>query len=290
MKQIKKDDILADVLAKNHELIPIVNRFGIQLGVGEYTIEEICDKTKLNIDFLLTILNVYLDEDFFPQKKITEFETELLINYFNKNTENYYNALLPNIEKHLFAFISTGSQQNQSLTVLRKIFLQYKNEFTELVHKDILNQGPYPVELLYDIKNILIKHIHGTYSQNLCYAVIFSITNMINDLQIHNRLYEKVLKQKIKDLESNKDGKNINLHKIGKIKNDSNELTSREMEILIFVASGKTNKEIADNLNISINTVLTHRKNIIKKLGIRTVSGLTFYCITKGWITADITN
>jgi DNA-binding CsgD family transcriptional regulator len=48
---------------------------------------------------------------------------------------------------------------------------------------------------------------------------------------------------------------------------------------------GNLNKEIADMLNISLNTVLTHRKNIINKTGIKTVSGLTFYCLRNGLIT-----
>ena len=53
------------------------------------------------------------------------------------------------------------------------------------------------------------------------------------------------------------------------------------------IVKGITNKEIADKLNISLNTVLTHRKNITAKLGIKTVSGLTFYAIMNGIISGD---
>lgn len=56
-------------------------------------------------------------------------------------------------------------------------------------------------------------------------------------------------------------------------------LSEREKDIVREVALGKTNKEIADNLFISAHTVITHRKNITKKLGIKTVSGLTIYAI-----------
>ena len=63
-----------------------------------------------------------------------------------------------------------------------------------------------------------------------------------------------------------------------------NELSAREKEVLIEVASGKTNKEIAEKLFISVNTVITHRKNISAKLGIRSVSGLSVYALMNGLI------
>jgi DNA-binding CsgD family transcriptional regulator len=63
-----------------------------------------------------------------------------------------------------------------------------------------------------------------------------------------------------------------------------NELSEREREVLAKVAQGAINKEIADSLNISLNTVITHRKNITAKLGIKTISGLTVYAIINGII------
>ena len=57
------------------------------------------------------------------------------------------------------------------------------------------------------------------------------------------------------------------------------ELSEREKEMLVAVAQGLTNKEIADKYNISVHTVISHRKNISRKTGIRTVSGLTMYAL-----------
>lgn len=65
------------------------------------------------------------------------------------------------------------------------------------------------------------------------------------------------------------------------------DLSLRETDVLQLVVKGSTNKDIADRLNISLNTVLTHRKNITAKLGIKTVSGLTFYAIMNGIISGD---
>ena len=64
-------------------------------------------------------------------------------------------------------------------------------------------------------------------------------------------------------------------------------LTPWEIEVLQLVAQGFINKEIADKLNISFNTVLTHRKNITAKLGIKTVSGLSFYAMMNGYVTIN---
>lgn len=61
--------------------------------------------------------------------------------------------------------------------------------------------------------------------------------------------------------------------------NDSHELSEREQAVLVLVAKGLTNKEIADRLNISVHTVISHRKNITHKTGIKSVAGLTVYAL-----------
>ena len=65
---------------------------------------------------------------------------------------------------------------------------------------------------------------------------------------------------------------------------DGGELSAREKEILVCVAKGMLNKEIADKLNLSIYTVITHRKNITRKTGIKTVAGLTVYALLNNLI------
>ena len=67
-------------------------------------------------------------------------------------------------------------------------------------------------------------------------------------------------------------------------RSEGEELSSREKEILVCVAKGMLNKEIADAYNISIYTVITHRKNITRKTGIKTVAGLTVYALLNNLI------
>lgn len=68
---------------------------------------------------------------------------------------------------------------------------------------------------------------------------------------------------------------------------DPNGLSLREIEVLVQIVSGLTNKEIADRLNIGTTTVISHRKNIMEKLNVRSVSGLTIYAVMNGYIEAD---
>ncbi len=65
------------------------------------------------------------------------------------------------------------------------------------------------------------------------------------------------------------------------------DLSDREIEVLVLVSKGLINKEIAEKLGISLTTVITHRKNITEKLGIKSVSGLTMYAVMNGYIEAD---
>jgi DNA-binding CsgD family transcriptional regulator len=84
-------------------------------------------------------------------------------------------------------------------------------------------------------------------------------------------------------------------HKIGQFnfatdKSPHDDLTDREIEVLTQMVKGFANKEIADTLNISIHTVISHRKNITEKTGIKSLSGLTIYAITKKIVPLDFSS
>lgn len=61
-------------------------------------------------------------------------------------------------------------------------------------------------------------------------------------------------------------------------------LTDREIEVMTLIVQGYINKEIAEKLNIGLATVITHRKNIMDKLGFRSVSALTIYAVMHGYV------
>ncbi|QQS52800.1 MAG: helix-turn-helix transcriptional regulator [Bacteroidota bacterium] len=78
--------------------------------------------------------------------------------------------------------------------------------------------------------------------------------------------------------------------KIATSESGDNTLSEREKEVIKLVAIGKTNKEISDTLFISPHTVITHRKNITAKLGIKTIAGLVVYSVLNGLIDPDQVN
>jgi len=71
------------------------------------------------------------------------------------------------------------------------------------------------------------------------------------------------------------------LEKCNSNSQEQDELSERETDVLVLLVKGLSNKEIADKLNISVHTVITHRKNIIEKTGIKSLPGLTIYAISK---------
>lgn len=64
-------------------------------------------------------------------------------------------------------------------------------------------------------------------------------------------------------------------------------LTQREIDVLRLVVAGLLNKQIAQRLDVALTTVISHRRNLVRKLGIRSVAGLTIYAVTKGYVDAE---
>ncbi len=122
--------------------------------------------------------------------------------------------------------------------------------------------------------------------------IIHDFPNMICMALVSSYVDRNVLKQYNDVIELN-DGKQKVISKIYASLNDSGsnasqteniELSNRETDVLVAIAKGLTNKEISEQLFISVHTVITHRKNIIKKTGIKSVSGLTVYALLNNLI------
>ena len=92
---------------------------------------------------------------------------------------------------------------------------------------------------------------------------------------------EKIVKQKRQ--------RDISMTEADKKPND-NVLSDREKDIVVCVAKGMANKEIAEKLCLSVNTVTTHRRNIAKKLAIHTSAGITIYAIVNKLVTIEDVN
>ena len=285
MAFITENHILCEVVEKNCELIPVINRFGIRLGLSDFSVKDICYTHGINPDFFLVILNTFLNDDYFPEKKLQAFSIYQIANYLKQTDMYYLHAMLPNIERHLNAFITLSNPKNKQLDLIRKFFLEFKDVLINRIETGGLDDNS-TEEMLCDLKQILIKHLKGSFNDNLCYAIVFAISGLEKDIQMHNRIRNKILKPMI-DLLDDPDFDLTTIKEIDPPEVNESELSNREIDVLKLIAQGFINKEIADKLNISLNTVLSHRKNITSKLGIKTVSGLTFYSIANGYINGE---
>lgn len=280
---------MSEVVSEHLSLIPVINRFGIRLGVGDETVMALCEANDIHTDFFLTIVNTFINEDYFPEKKLQSFHLSQIIDYLKQTNRYYLQYQLPNIDRHLQIFIHMSGASNTSLQLLGNIFASFKEKLCGRIQTDEKEWFPQLLALsekeqnrrsmrartsretdeaieamMDDMRNIMIKHLTGAYDENLGYAVLFTIDALGRDIRQHNRIRSRILLPMV---------------------DDNSELSNREKEVLKLIVSGYTNKEIAARLFVSLNTILTHRKNITAKLGIKTIPGLTFYAITHKIIT-----
>ena len=106
---------MSEVVEEHPSLIPVINRFGIRLGLGDKSVKAICEEYRLDTDFLLTVINTFLNEEYFPEKKLQTFHTSQIIDYLTKTNQYYQRYQIPNIERHRFIHIDeyAGKQHAQ---------------------------------------------------------------------------------------------------------------------------------------------------------------------------------
>ena len=203
---------MSEVVEEHPSLIPVINRFGIRLGLGDKSVKAICEEYQLDADFLLTVINTFLNEEYFPEKKLQTFHTSQIIDYLTKTNLYYQRYQIPNIERHLGSFISMSTPGNNTLNLIGKFFSSFKEELTSRIEKDDRVWFPYclslseklkdPIEaLLADLKSIMVKHLSGDYNENLCYAVIFAISSLEKDIKQHNRIRYRILTPMVSAME-----------------------------------------------------------------------------------------
>lgn len=224
---------LSEVVEEHPSLIPVINRFGIRLGLGDKTVQDVCEQYAIDTDFLLVVINTFLNEEYFPEKKLQTFHTSQIIDYLTKTNIDYQRHQIPNIERHLGSFVSLSAESgNNSVTLIGKFFASFKAKLTDRIENDasvwfpyclslseklgeqqsekqesiILNLPEQPIDaslvaLLMDLKRLIINHISGDYNENLCYAVIFSIASLEKDLRQQDRIRYRILAPMVSAME-----------------------------------------------------------------------------------------
>ncbi len=232
---LEKEMKLADVINHDYSLIPVISRFGIMLGFGDSSIDSICAKEKINIDFFLTILNTFHDPQYFDEKYLQGFSASLLIDYLQKAHIYYLQNKVPEIEALINDMALNGEVDDASHKILQKFFKEYKEEFIKHIEKEenyvypyvnnleeaINNNIPDKVPLritnysitsyeaehesveekLMDLKNIIIKYLPASKMQQSRYNLLRELVALEKDLHDHAQMENLILVPKVVALE-----------------------------------------------------------------------------------------
>ena len=142
---------------------------------------------------------------------------------------------------------------------------------------------------LRELKLMIIKYLPSDpHHNNQLTATLYDIYNNEEWLHQHAEVEDHIFTPAIRRLErmtKQQDvTKNISSMVFRGVQENAEQLSDREKDVVVCVVQGMQNKEIADHLFISINTVITHRRNIARKLQIHSAAGLTIYAIVNGLV------
>jgi regulator of cell morphogenesis and NO signaling len=283
---------LSDVIFENRNLLLLLPRFGIPVGFGGKTIAQVCEEHGVSTALFLFVCNVYCCEGFTADENpVRKEDLPALLQYLRASHHYYIDERLPHIERHLLKVADKAGSPYGDL--LKKFFADYKTEveahfaFEEanifpVVMKDIdrsrkefIGAHDSIEEKLADLTKIIFRYLPDNISSEEIIELTFDIFQLAEDLGRHTALEEAVF---MEDRGAER-SKKKSLQSAADAGHSDEALSERETEVLVLVAKGYMSKEIADMLNISMNTVNTHRKNITAKTGIKSIAGLTVYAM-----------
>lgn len=266
---------MAELLENEPSLLGVCMRMGFSFGYGDATVAEVCRRDGTDPETFLMICKYYSQDSYRPtDEEIENADLSVVVKYLSLSHSQYLNVELKELASSLGRMIVMCRDETQR--IIWKFFSDFKEELNKHFKYEegyvFPNVGNHTFEIseedhsgveetLEDLKSLVMKHLPEEADQQEAYRVLSIINSLQDDLRKHISLEETVLERRKKETE------------------EDNTLSSREKEVLLCVAKGMINKEIADVLNISIHTVITHRKNITQKTGIKTVAGLTVYAL-----------
>lgn len=296
---------MCDIISREPALLQVLTRFGVTLGVGEKTVAEVCALHDVDVPTFLALINFSNDQDLVSNHFVDKISVPALITYLKRAHNYFLDFQLPGIRRKLLEAIDCSRTDDVAYMILRfyddymgevRRHMQHENKkiFT---YVEALLQGKKQVGFsisqfakshtsidhkLQELKNIIIKYYTPTGHYDRLNGVLFDIFNCEADLHTHCQVEDKLFVPAVILLEerTNSDGASESV-------SQGDALSEREKEIVSCVVRGLTNKEIANTLFISVNTVITHRKNISRKLNIHSVSGLTIYAIVNSIVNLE---
>lgn len=311
----KKTDKLSFVLANDYRLLQVMSRFGITLGFGEKTIEQVCQQCGVDTDTFLAVINYVKDGAAPMVQDVDKVSVPSLLNYLRRTHRYFLDYLFPHIRFHLLNAIDCSIKNEIAFLVL-KFFDEYVEEvrkhmeyeedtvFAAVTAAACSSAGAITPQSsllskhneeingkLRELKKLFIQYYPQAENNERLNSVIISIYQAEEDLAIHCNVEDYIFAPAV----HRRHGCSVSRSAVGEQGGEQMPqpqdlakkmpLGVREQEIVACVARGLSNKEIAEQLCLSVNTVTTHRRNIARKLQIHSPSGLTIYAIVNKLVT-----
>lgn len=314
----KITDKMADIISESPSLLQIMSRFGMKLGFGDSTVEQVCGAQGVDGPTFISVVNFVSEGGSAPisDEECGSLSVPTLL-FFLKQAHIYFlDFSLPNIRQKLSEAI--GCYDHDISRLIMKFFEDYtrhveqhmmyeEREVFPFVEALIAGNGEQQFRIasfskkhsqvsdtLHELKDLIIKYFPAQESSNLINSALYDIMQCESELESHCKIEDNLFVPAVMKLENpdckippvlEKDGRAGQHDDEREDEDEDRALSIREKDILAEVARGYTNKEIADRLYISIHTVITHRRNIARKLKIHSVAGLTIYAVANNLIT-----
>lgn len=302
------DDQMISLIRDNYNILQSLGSFGLSLGFGDKTVRQVCDEQNVDCYTFLAVVNFtingYTDVD--NEDKLS---LSTLLHYLKASHDYYLGFQLPFIRKELEQALD---ETDNLARLILKLYDEYAREIRMHMRYEEKTVFPYVESLIenqpsvsYDIdtyskhhsqidkqlkelKNIIIKYLPSDeLHNNQLTATLYDIYNNEDWLMQHSRVEDNIFIPAIRRLEHKTRQNDVSVkisNMINKNSESNESISDREKDVIISLVQGMSNKEIADHLCISINTVITHRRNIARKLQIHSAAGLTIYAIVNNLV------
>ena len=318
-KMYESDDKMISLIRDNYDLLQMLGAFGIQLGFGDKTVQETCESNGVDTYTFLSVVNFTIngsgeyERTFCNEKQVYADErlsVPTLIHYLEASHAYYLDFQLPFIRRELTECLNEKDSLGQ---LILRLYDEYSHEIRRHMQYEQKTLFPYVRALLAgktpneysietfskhhgaadkklrELKLLIIKYLpNDGLHNNMLTATLHDIYDNEQWLYQHSMVEDYIFVPAIRRLEqlTKQNGVTRNISDmVFKGNGQSNEaLSDREKDVIVALVQGMANKEIADHLCISINTVITHRRNIARKLQIHSPAGLTIYAIINGLV------
>ena len=300
----KSTDKLSFVIQNDYRLLQVMGRFGMTIGFGEKTILDVCQQCNVDVNAFLAVMNYVKNRTIDSIGSISSKEGVASLLKYLKNSHRYFlDYQFPSMRRSL---IDSIEMQNEIAFLVLKYYDIYVEEVRlHMANEDdttfawveqMLNDDSTPSESgqllsrhhdsiekkLGELKKLFLQYYPQKDNNNELNSVVIELYRTEEELRSHCLIEDNLFTPAVRKLENRQKQNRV---KQSEELKDINEmpktdlLSEREKEIVACVAKGLSNKEIAEYLFLSINTVTTHRRNIAKKLSIHSSAGITIYAI-----------